>query len=83
MYAIRSYYVQQTVIEPVDSKPVLQGVSGPARTRPAVAVLPFDNLGAEPAQEYFADGMTDDVITRLAKNPGLMVIARDSSYNFV
>jgi len=78
--ALTITFLQQTVIEPVDSKPVLQGVSGPARTRPAVAVLPFDNLGAEPAQEYFADGMTDDVITRLAKNPGLMVIARDSTF---
>ena len=73
-------FLQQTVTEPVDSEPVRQGVSGPVKTRPAVAVLPFDNLGAEPAQEYFADGITDDVITRLAKNPGLMVIARDSTF---
>jgi adenylate cyclase len=48
--------------------------------RPSLAVLPFDNPGAEPEQEYFADGVTDDLITRLAKNPGLMVIARDSTF---
>jgi TolB-like protein/DNA-binding winged helix-turn-helix (wHTH) protein/Flp pilus assembly protein TadD len=48
--------------------------------RPALAVLPFDNLADEPDQEYFAEGITDDVITRLAKYPGLMVIARDSSF---
>jgi adenylate cyclase len=50
-----------------------------AASRPALAVLPFDNLSTDPAEAYFADGITDDVITRLAKNPGLMVIARDSS----
>ena len=48
--------------------------------RPSLAVLPFDNTGAEASQEYFADGVTDDLITRLAKNPGLMVIARDSTF---
>jgi len=73
-------YLQQTVTEPVVNGPVAQDVSGTVKTRPAVAVLPFDNLSAEPAQEYFADGITDDVITRLAKNPGLMVIARDSTF---
>ncbi|MGB5473082.1 MAG: tetratricopeptide repeat protein [Gammaproteobacteria bacterium] len=46
----------------------------------SIAVLPFDNLSGDPAQEYFADGMTDDLITRLARNPGLLVIARDSSF---
>jgi adenylate cyclase len=48
--------------------------------RPSLAVLPLDNTGAEPDQDYFADGVTDDLIARLAKNPGLMVIARDSTF---
>ena len=48
--------------------------------RPVLAVLPFDDLGAKDDQAYFADGVTDDIITRLAKNPGLMVIARDSTF---
>ena len=51
-----------------------------AKPRPALAVLPFDNLGHDPSTEYYVDGITDDVITRLAKTPGLMVIARDSSF---
>jgi len=46
----------------------------------SIAVLPFDNLGGLPEQEYFADGMTDDLITELAKDPGLLVIARDSAF---
>jgi adenylate cyclase len=51
-----------------------------AKPRPALAVLPFDNLGHDPSTEYYVDGITDDVITRLAKTPGLIVIARDSSF---
>ena len=46
----------------------------------SIAVLPFDNLSGDPAQDYFADGMTDDLITGLARNPQLFVIARDSSF---
>jgi TolB-like protein/DNA-binding winged helix-turn-helix (wHTH) protein len=43
-----------------------------------LAVLPLENLSGDPAQEYFADGMTDEVITMLAKNPSLRVISRTS-----
>jgi len=49
-------------------------------TKPSIAVLPFENLSQDPEQEYFTDGVTDDIITRLAKNPELIVIARDSSF---
>ena len=55
----------------------------PSKNAPAtvsIAVLPFDNLGGLPEQEYIADGMTDDLITELAKDPGLLVIARDSAF---
>lgn len=46
----------------------------------SIAVLPFDNLSGDAAQQYFADGMTDDLTTGLAKYPGLLVIARDSAF---
>ncbi|CAN5567635.1 adenylate/guanylate cyclase domain-containing protein [soil metagenome] len=46
--------------------------------RPSVAVLPFANPGGDPAQDYFADGITEDLITDLAKLSGLDVIARNS-----
>jgi TolB-like protein/DNA-binding winged helix-turn-helix (wHTH) protein len=65
--------------EPAGREPAKQ-VTGLTRNRPALAVLPFDNLSSDPSEEYIADGITDDVITRLAKNPGLMVIARDSTF---
>jgi TolB-like protein/DNA-binding winged helix-turn-helix (wHTH) protein len=44
----------------------------------SIAVLPLENLSGDPAQEYFADGMTDEVITVLAKNPALQVTSRTS-----
>jgi adenylate cyclase len=50
--------------------------------RPAVAVLPFDNLGRDPAQDWFSDGLTEDIITELARNPELLVIARNSTFTF-
>lgn len=51
-------------------------------SRPAVAVLPFDNLGGDPAQDYFSDGLSEDIITELARNRELMVIARNSTFAF-
>jgi TolB-like protein/DNA-binding winged helix-turn-helix (wHTH) protein len=58
----------------------IQGRSPASKAVPikSLAVLPLENLSGDPAQEYFADGMTDEVITMLAKNPGLRVISRTS-----
>jgi TolB-like protein len=50
--------------------------------KPSIAVLPFDNLSADPEQEYFSDGMAEDLITDLSKVPGLLVAARHSSFAF-
>jgi adenylate cyclase len=50
--------------------------------RPAVAVLPFDNLSGDPAQNYFSDGLTEDIITDLARNDELLVIARNSTFAY-
>ena len=51
-----------------------------ADSRPTVAVLPFDNLSGDASQDYFADGLTEDVINGLARNPELQVIARNSTF---
>lgn len=53
-----------------------------ALQRPSVAVLPFANLSGDPSQDYFADGITDDLITDLAKLSGLDVIARNSVFAY-
>jgi len=49
---------------------------------PSIVVLPFTNMSGELEQEYFADGMTDDLITDLSKISGLFVIARNSSFTY-
>lgn len=51
-------------------------------SRPSVAVLPFANLGGDPGQDYFADGITEDLITDLTKLSGLDVIARNSVFAY-
>lgn len=48
--------------------------------KPSIAVLPFDNLSRDPDQEYFSDGLTEEIITGLSKVPSLFVIARNSSF---
>ena len=52
----------------------------PLPDKPSIAVLPFTNMSDDPKQEYFADGMTDDLITELSKVSGLFVIARNSTF---
>ncbi len=50
--------------------------------KPALAVLPFVNLGGDPAQDYFADGVVEDIITALSKFRSFAVIARNSSFTY-
>jgi TolB-like protein/class 3 adenylate cyclase len=50
--------------------------------KPSIAVLPFTNLSSDPEQEYFADGMVDDIITALSHFKALFVIARNSSFSY-
>ena len=54
----------------------------PLPDKPSVAVLPFANLSQDPAQEYFSDGVTEDLITGLSKVSGLFVIARNSVFTY-
>ncbi|MCZ6590792.1 MAG: tetratricopeptide repeat protein, partial [Alphaproteobacteria bacterium] len=54
----------------------------PESDKPSIAVLPFDNLSGDPEQEYFSDGMAEDLITDISNISGLFVIARNSSFAF-
>jgi adenylate cyclase len=54
----------------------------PLPEKPSIAVLPFTNLSGDPEQEYFADGMTEEIITALSRIRWLFVIARNSSFTY-
>ena len=72
-----------TVASQAAAFPMAAGSSNPALPdRPSIAVLPFQNISADPEQEYFADGMADEIITALSRFPSLFVIARNSSFTY-
>ncbi|ASY55866.1 adenylate/guanylate cyclase domain-containing protein [Sinorhizobium sp. CCBAU 05631] len=50
--------------------------------KPSIAVLPFNNISGDPEQEYFSDGITEDIITDLSKISGLFVVARNTAYTY-
>lgn len=54
----------------------------PVLEKPSIAVLPFQNMSGDPEQEYFADGMVEDIITELSRFKGLLVIARNSTFTY-
>jgi TolB-like protein/tetratricopeptide (TPR) repeat protein len=54
----------------------------PLPDKPSVVVLPFDNMSGDEEQEYFVDGITEDLTTDLSKLPGLFVIARNSAFTY-
>jgi adenylate cyclase len=54
----------------------------PSSDKPSIAVLAFNNMSGDPEQEYFSDGITEDIITSLSKNRGIFVIARNSSFAY-
>ena len=68
--------------------PAPEVVSEPATTpvplpdKPSIAVLPFINMSDDPEQEYFSDGITEDIITDLSKMSGLFVVSRNSSFTY-
>ncbi len=68
----------QSDIEPAS----IDRMAFPLPDKPSVAVLPFTNMSADSEQEYFADGMTDDLITDLSKVSSLFVIARNSTFAY-
>jgi TolB-like protein len=61
---------------------IVPEATSPLPDKPSIAVLPFDNLSDDPQQEYFSDGMAEDLITDISNISGLFVIARNSSFAF-
>ncbi|MDP6389983.1 MAG: tetratricopeptide repeat protein, partial [Alphaproteobacteria bacterium] len=78
----------KNIAEPVSAYKVLIDTPSafetppPVTDKPSIAVLPFDNLSGDPEQEFFADGMAEDIITGLSKFRWLFVIARNSSFAY-
>jgi adenylate cyclase len=59
-----------------------RGRALPLPDKPSIAVLPFQNMSGDPEQEYFADGMVEDIITALSRFKALFVVARNSSFTY-
>jgi adenylate cyclase len=75
VYLVKTQSEQRSVI-------LKKGATGTLPEKPSIAVLPFDNMSGDPDQEYFSDGISEDIITDLSKISGLHVIARNSSFVF-
>jgi adenylate cyclase len=77
--------VQHLSLRPPTTTASIPPSQSPALTlpdKPSIAVLPFTNMSDDPKQEYFSDGMTDDIITALSRLPGLFVIDRNSAFTY-
>ena len=73
--------IWRTAFPPVQVASV-EKMAFPLPDKPSIAVLAFDNMSGDPKQEYFSDGITDDLITDLSKISGLFVIARNSTFTY-
>jgi adenylate cyclase len=78
---IRVYAVKQQPQADVPTRPQAAKPDS-ASDNPSIAILPFTNMSGDPEQEYFADGITEDIITELSKISGLMVISRNSTFTY-
>jgi TolB-like protein/class 3 adenylate cyclase len=79
---IRAYVAGRLVDTPSAAAFANASRSLPLPDKPSIAVLPFQNMSGDPEQEYFADGIAEDVLTTLSKIQELLVIARNSSFVF-
>jgi adenylate cyclase len=76
---IRAYQISgetSSTVSPVG------GSSLPLRDKPSIVVLPFQNMSGDPGQEYFVDGMVEEITTAISRLPWLFVIARNSSFAY-
>ena len=82
MASVALFLGLKSLLEPASRTDVEPGqsTSAPASKKPSIAVLPFTNLSGDPAEDYLSDGITEQIITALAKTPKMLVIARNSSY---
>jgi adenylate cyclase len=80
---VHAYRVQADGAEPAAAEsPETRNAAPTLPNKPSIAVLPFANMSNDPEQEYFADGMVEDIITALSRFNQLFVIARNSSFTY-
>ena len=72
------YLQQSKKVEPAS----IDKMAFPLPDKPSIAVLPFENMSGDPEQDYFSDGISEDIITALSKIPKLFVIARNSTFTY-
>ena len=80
VHTVHAYRLVKAQLEAVTS--ALDRSSKPSSEKPSIAVLPFANMSGDPEQEYFADGISEDIITGLSKLRWFFVIARNSSFAY-
>jgi len=73
------FYIRPTPPVEVASK---EKMAFPLPDKPSIAVLPFTNMSGDPKEEYFSDGITEEIITALSKTPHLFVISRQSTFTY-
>jgi len=76
------YQLYQKISGPEFEPASIENMAYPLPEKPSIAVLPFDNMSGDPEQEYFSDGITEDIITTLSKTEQLFVIARNSTFTY-
>jgi adenylate cyclase len=76
--AVWHFYFRSSAVEVAS----VEKMAVPLPDNPSIAVLPFDNLSGDPEQEYFSDGITNDIITDLSKFRGLLIIASNTVFTY-
>ena len=79
---VRAYAIRARTHSLAPLTPANRGEALPLPDKPSIAVLPFQNMSGDPEQEYFADGIVEDIITALSRFKSLIVIARNSSFTY-
>ena len=77
-FSIWQFYMRRPAIEPAS----LEKMAYPLPDKPSIAVLPFDNMSDDPKQEFFSDGITEEIINALSKTDQLFVTARNSTFTY-
>ncbi len=78
---VRVYRWTDAAADPMPATAIAEGAL-PLPDKPSIAVLPFDNMSGDPDQAYFADGITEDIITALSRSSLLFIIARNTTFTY-